>query len=200
MQVEQYVMAYGIEQDRIRAIIPEGFVSLRPVLRINAEIQDNSNGYLEFNTPVEKDGNRGWLNIGYWNEVQFQKEGRTTTFQTDFIEISFTGVGIEGSCPAEKDNAGCYFLKETPELKSRRRSPRIKNSVTAHFSGSLLKRMPMVSASEKPFQPIHKSRKRPIPEIHLQQKMQQKFHADRCWEHIKLFLKDSKVKITKKQS
>lgn len=117
MQVEQYVMAYGIEQDRIRAIIPEGFVSLRPVLRINAEIQDNSNGYLEFNTPVEKDGNRGWLNIGYWNEVQFQKEGRTITFQTDFIEISFTGVGIEGSCPAEKDNAGCYFLKETPELK-----------------------------------------------------------------------------------
>ena len=152
MQVEQYVMAYGIEQDRIRAIIPEGFVSLRPVLRINAEIQDNSNGYLEFNTPVEK------------------------------------------------DNAGCYFLKETPELKKRRRSPRIKNSVTAHFSGSLLKRMPMVSASENPFQPIHKSRKRPIPEIHLQQKMQQKFHADRCWEHIKLFLKDSKVKITKKQS
>ena len=120
MQVEQYVMAYGIEQDRIRAIIPEGFVSLRPVLRINAEIQDNSNGYLEFNTPVEK------------------------------------------------DNAGCYFLKETPELK-------------------------------KP-ETIHKSRKRPIPEIHLQQKMQQKFHADRCWEHIKLFLKDSKVKITKKQS
>ena len=69
MQVEQYVMAYGIEQDRIRAIIPEGFVSLGPVLRINAEIQDNSNGYLEFNIPVEK------------------------------------------------DNAGCYFLKETPELK-----------------------------------------------------------------------------------
>ena len=28
-------------------IIPEGFVSLRPVLRINAEIQDNKNGYLE---------------------------------------------------------------------------------------------------------------------------------------------------------
>ena len=62
MQVEQYVMAYGIEQDRIRAIIPEGFVSLRPVLRINAEIQDNSNGYLEFNTPVEKDNAKGRRN------------------------------------------------------------------------------------------------------------------------------------------
>lgn len=117
MKIEQYVMAYGIEQDRIRAIIPEGFVSLRPVLRINAEIQDNSNGYLEFNTPVEKDGNRGWLNIAYWKEVPFQKEGKTTTFKTDFIAISFTGVGIEGSCPAEKDNAGCYFLEETPTLK-----------------------------------------------------------------------------------
>lgn len=33
----------------------------------------------------------------------------------------------------------------------------------------------------------------------LQQKMQQKSHADRGWEHIKLFLKD-KVKITEKQS
>ena len=54
MQVEQYVMAYGIEQDRTRAIIPGGFVSLRPVLRINVEIQDNSNGYLEFNTPELK--------------------------------------------------------------------------------------------------------------------------------------------------
>jgi len=31
MKVEQYVMAYGIEQDRVRAILPEGFVSLRPV-------------------------------------------------------------------------------------------------------------------------------------------------------------------------
>ena len=37
MKVEQYVMAYGAEQDRLRALLPEGFVSLRPVLRINAE-------------------------------------------------------------------------------------------------------------------------------------------------------------------
>lgn len=25
------------------------------------------------------------------------------------MEITFTSVGIAGSCPAEKDNAGCYF-------------------------------------------------------------------------------------------
>ena len=27
MQVEQYVMAYEVEQDRLRALLPEGFVS-----------------------------------------------------------------------------------------------------------------------------------------------------------------------------
>ena len=29
MHVEQFVMAYGVEQDRLRAILPEGFSSLR---------------------------------------------------------------------------------------------------------------------------------------------------------------------------
>ena len=35
MKVEQFVMAYGVEQDRIRAMLPDGFVSLRPVETIN---------------------------------------------------------------------------------------------------------------------------------------------------------------------
>ena len=59
MQAEQFVMAYGIEQDRIRAMLLSGFASLRPVLRINAEVRDGKSGYIEFNTPVEKGGNRG---------------------------------------------------------------------------------------------------------------------------------------------
>ena len=113
MQIEQFVMAYGVEQDRLRAILPDGFSSLRPVLRINAEIRNCDEGYLEFNTAVEKDGNRGWLNIGRWNNVPFRRTGKTVQFKTDFLEISFTGVGIEGSCPAEKDNGGCYFINHT---------------------------------------------------------------------------------------
>ena len=121
MKVEQYVMAYGAEQDRLRAMLPEGFSSLRPVLRINAEIRQyedgQEDGYVEFNTAAEKDGNKGWLNITYWDGINFTKEGSKTTFSSDFLEISFTGVGIEGSCPAEKDCAGCYFIKETPELQ-----------------------------------------------------------------------------------
>lgn len=113
MHIQQFVMAYGVEQDRLRALLPEGFTSLRPVLRINAEIRDGHTGYLEFNTAAEKDGLRGWLNIAHRTDVPFTQKGKTTTFRTDLLEISFTGVGVAGSCPAEKDNAGCFFL--TPE-------------------------------------------------------------------------------------
>lgn len=116
MHIEQYVMAYQVEQDRLRALLPDGFVSLRPVLRINAEIRDGREGYLEYNTAVEKDGTRGWLNIARWDQVPFVRGGKTVTFRTSLLEISFTGVGIEGSCPAEKDNAGCYVLGEAARL------------------------------------------------------------------------------------
>ena len=66
MNVTQYVMAYQAEQDRLRALLPAGYTSLRPVLRINAEIRDGKTGYLEFNTAAEKDGARGWCNIAAW--------------------------------------------------------------------------------------------------------------------------------------
>lgn len=118
MKVEQYVMAYGVEQDRLRAILPDGFISLRPVLRINAEIRNDKEGYVEFNTAVEKAGIKGWLNIGYWNKVSFERRDKTVVFKTAFLEISFTGVGLEGSCPAEKDNAGCYFIGKDTELRN----------------------------------------------------------------------------------
>lgn len=117
MKTEQYVMAYGVEQDRLRAILPDGFTSIRPVLRINAEITDDEHGYLEFNTAVENDGVKGWLNIGYWNNVQFFFSGSTVTFRTEHLEIAFKGVGINGSCPAEKDNGGCFFLGEKTILR-----------------------------------------------------------------------------------
>ena len=46
MKVEQYVMAYSVEHDRLRAVVPQGFTSLRPVFRFNAEIRDDRTGYL----------------------------------------------------------------------------------------------------------------------------------------------------------
>ena len=120
MKIEQFVMAYGAEQDRLRAILPEGFTSLRPVLRINAEIRESetgSTGYVEFNTAAEKDGIRGWVNIGFLENVPFERSGKTVTFRTEYLTISFTGVGIQGGCPAEKDNNGCFFLSKSPQLR-----------------------------------------------------------------------------------
>lgn len=117
MKIEQYVMAYSVEHDRLRAILPDGFISLRPVLRFNAEIRDGKTGYIEFNTAVEKDGNRGWLNIDFWENISFVRNGNKITFKNELLEISFESVGIEGSCPAEKDNAGCYFLGDSEEFR-----------------------------------------------------------------------------------
>ena len=113
MKVEQFVMAYGAEQDRIRAMLPAGFESLRPVLRINAEIRDERAVYVEFNTPVAAEGRRGWLNIASWtgstDDLSFRREGKTVYIHAPFLELTYTGVGIEGGCPAEKDNDGCFY-------------------------------------------------------------------------------------------
>lgn len=117
MKVEQFVMAYGVEHDRLRSLVPEGYSSLRPVLRINAELRDGKTAYLELNTPVARGGTRGWLNIAHWTDVPFEKRGKMTRFCPEFLDIRFTRVGIEGGCPAEKDNAGCFFPAEHGRLR-----------------------------------------------------------------------------------
>ena len=117
MNIEQYVMAYEVEHDRLRAILPDGFISLRPVLRINAEIIDGKSAYVEVNTAVEKGDFRGWLNIFCQNEIGFEKNGKLVLFKTDTLNICYTGVGIEGSCPAEKDNNGCGFIGDTEFIR-----------------------------------------------------------------------------------
>lgn len=117
MKVEQFVMAYQVEQDCLRALLPDGFLSLRPVLRINGEIRDGKEVYLELNTPVQKGEIRGWLNIARWNSekdaLRCERAQKKTAFTLPFLDIIFTAVGITGGCPAEKDNQGCFFLEET---------------------------------------------------------------------------------------
>ena len=121
VRVEQFVMAYRAEQDRIRALLPDGYTSLRPVLRINAEIRDDTKLYLEFNTPVEADGRRGWLNIDNWksthDNITFERDGDTVRINAPFLSLYFTGTGIEGGCPAEPDNEGCYYLGNDLEFR-----------------------------------------------------------------------------------
>ena len=57
------------------------------------------------------------MKIEQWDNVPFIKDGKTVSFNADFLEISFTRVGIEGGCPAEKDNAGCFFIENGGALR-----------------------------------------------------------------------------------
>ena len=64
------------------------------------------------------------------------------------LEISFTAVGVEGGCPAEQDNEGCFFIDkktEQAELKppeimelrtGRRRGQKFGQNAACAFAGS----------------------------------------------------------------
>lgn len=126
VKVEQYVMAYRADHDAIKKLLPEGFESLRPVLRVNAEIViDEEYGdefvNVEFNTPVEAAGMRGWLNLITWEsgfaEIHCVKGPQTTSFTLcypdgNFLDVDFTRTGKEGGCPHEEDNEGTFYIDE----------------------------------------------------------------------------------------
>ncbi len=143
MVIHQFVMAYEAEQDRLRALLPESFVSLRPVLRINAEIIDDTTAYLEFNTPVEAFGKRGWINIANWSSdssnLSFEKNDRGFTFRLPFLSITFSPVGIIGGCPAEKDNEGCFFPEDSMRFRPAETVTENKEFCDCSFSWSFHK-------------------------------------------------------------
>ena len=99
MKIKQYVMAYRADENEIKKLLPPGFESLRPVLRINVECFDGDDewGYIEFNTPIAYEGRRGWLNINSWLE------------KPDYMHLEFTPTGKKGGCPYEEDNDGCFY-------------------------------------------------------------------------------------------
>lgn len=125
MKIEQFVMAYRVEQDRLRAFLPEEYESLRPVLRINVEIRSGKEEsvYVEFNTPVAAFGKRGWLNIAHWEspitDISYERDMNVVTFISPFLKITYISLDIEGGCPAEKDNDGCFFIREKIEFRGK---------------------------------------------------------------------------------
>lgn len=147
-------MAYSAEQDRIRALLPAGASSLRPVLRINAEIWDDAHGCVEFKTAVEKNGLRGWLNIARWTDVPFERRGRTTVFRTEFLEISFTGMGVEGGCRRKRTTRAAGFPARPKRCARRRRLRRARNSAAASFNGASPARTRTAQALARPFRAV----------------------------------------------
>lgn len=103
IKIKQYVMAYRADENEIKRLLPPGFESLRPVLRINVECFDGDDdwGYVEFNTPVAADGRRGWLNIASWLE------------KPKYMHLEFIPTGKAGGCPHEADNDGCFYWDYT---------------------------------------------------------------------------------------
>ena len=182
MQIEQFVMAYSVEQDRLRALLPEGFLSFRPVLRINAEIRGGQTGYLELNTAVERDGLRGWLNIGFWENVPFEREGKTVLFHPDFLELRFTPSGSR--VPVRRK-------RTTPDASSpracarRRRSPSERNSATVHSAGAFRRATPTASASAGRCPPARKRLRPSIRKSPAPRKTRQGSPAVRCWKPIR---------------
>ena len=182
MQVEQYVMAYEVEQDRLRALLPAGFVSLRPVLRINGEIRrgPEETAYLELNTPVEGHGKRGWLNVGHWDsrtaELSYAREGKTVTFAAPFLTISFAAVGVEGGTTRGASFWGrpCLFGPASLETATR-------NFVTVSLLGSFLRGTPRAPARGKPYPPLQQLPGRRMKSAPSPRKTRRPFPAGRCW-------------------
>lgn len=88
MQATPFVMAPGVEQDRFRAILPEG---LPPCGRCFG-----STGRKRLSRIPDSCGKRrekgagGWLSIGSFSNVPFEVIEKTTAFQGELLEIAFT--------------------------------------------------------------------------------------------------------------
>lgn len=147
-KVEQYVMAYRVAPDQLKEILPECFTSLRPVLRINIEVLKNivwlaGNDYcrIEFNTPVEYRGKKGWLNLVTWEnnmdsilygrdvhgipklyaDIEIIQKDKVTRFQAKtnnsvFLDIVHERAGAVGGCPKENDNEGTFHFRCLPGI------------------------------------------------------------------------------------
>lgn len=89
MQATQFVMAHGVEQDRLRAILPEG---LPPCGRRFGSTgrSGEKKAFSNSGQPWKETGKGGWLSIGSFSNVPFEVIEKTTAFQGELLEIAFT--------------------------------------------------------------------------------------------------------------
>ncbi len=116
MRIKQFSMAYSVNPEVLNAILPAGYASLRPWLRIDAEIREDHSSCLGLSTPVVRNGKRGWLVIDRWDDVPYACIEKVIEFKTDFLEISFKRLGVNGHYRAGKDIEGYFSLDNPDEL------------------------------------------------------------------------------------
>ena len=184
MHVEQFVMAYGVEQDRLRAILPEGFSSLRPVLRINAEIRDGKTGYLEFNTAVQKGDLRGWLNIGFWDDVPSRARERPSGSVRIFWRSNLPASASRAAARRKRTTraASSCILRSGSSRRSGSRP--VRSSATAASAGASRRRTHTASASAKRCPPSCPTCRPSIPKNPLPPETPPTSPARRCSERI----------------
>ena len=117
MKIEQFVMAYGVEQDRIRALLPDGFSSLRPVLRINAEIRDGKTGYVEFNTAAEKTAFEAGSILPSGMTCPLSRTGKPRALSRIFWISALPASGSRAAAQQKRTTQAAFFLHPSEELR-----------------------------------------------------------------------------------
>ncbi len=67
-----------------------------------------------------------------------------------FLTISFAAVGVEGGCPAERDNEGCFFLGETLSFRPSQPGNSHKEFCDCVFAWQFSPGTPRAPARENP--------------------------------------------------
>lgn len=89
MQATQFVMAYGVEQDRLRAILPEGLPPCGRCFGSTGRFGEKK-AFSNSGQPWKETGKGGWLSIGSFSNVPFEVIEKATAFQGELLEIAFT--------------------------------------------------------------------------------------------------------------
>ena len=91
MQATPFVMAHGVEQDRLRTILPEG---LPPCGRCFGSTgrSGEKKAFSNSGQPWKETGKGagGRLSVGSFSNVPFEVIEKTTAFQGELLEIAFT--------------------------------------------------------------------------------------------------------------
>lgn len=89
MQATQFVMAYGVEQDRLRAILPVGLLPCGQCFGSTGR-SGVKKAFSNSGQPWKETGKGGWLSIGSFSNVPFEVIEKATAFQGELLEIAFT--------------------------------------------------------------------------------------------------------------
>ena len=152
--IEQYIVIYEADQEKIENLLPEGYESSDNVLRIEVEVVNDLDGmegeqiFIEVDTPVKGEDGPEWLELvsweNMWTDIFGMTDGYFTRFTadfdgTEFLDITFTE--HDGECD-------CRFRWQMPESEYFSDKPEIAGPVMTIEPGEILDAYVQVFESE----------------------------------------------------